>query len=183
MRTTSTRPPGLGGCPPAPPARKDRDACGIGLVADASGQASRALLDAALTGLACVRHRGAIAADGISGDGAGLLVPIPAAFTARLAAEMGSPGEPSGRLGLVMAYLDRDDSAARRAAEVAVGQACADEGIDMLGWRDVPVDESELGDQARRSAPSFRQAVIRVAADVDVAEAERRCYRARRRAR
>jgi glutamate synthase (ferredoxin) len=151
-------------------------------VADASGQASRALLDAALTGLACVRHRGAIAADGISGDGAGLLVPIPAAFTARLAAEMGSPGEPSGRLGLVMAYLDRDDSAARRAAEVAVGQACADEGIDMLGWRDVPVDESELGDQARRSAPSFRQAVIRVAADVDVAEAERRCYRARRRA-
>ncbi|MGH9035262.1 MAG: hypothetical protein ACRD0O_05815, partial [Acidimicrobiia bacterium] len=123
MRTTSTRPPGVRGFPPAPPASKDRDACGIGLVADAAGQASRALLDAALSGLACVRHRSAIAADGISGDGAGLLVPIPAAFTARLWRETGFGGGNPGRLGLVMAYLDRDDSAARTAAEVAVGQA------------------------------------------------------------
>ena len=200
MRATSTRPPGVRGCPPTPPARKDRDACGIGLVADASGQASRGLLDAALSGLACVRHRSALAADGISGDGAGLLVPIPAAFTARLVAEFGaSPETPGsgvsretpgsgvspggqGRLGLVMAYLDGDDATARQTAEVAVGQACTDEGIQLLGWRDVPVDESELGDQAQRSAPYFRQAVIRVAADVDAAEAERRCYRARRRA-
>ncbi len=140
------------------------------------------MLDAALSGLACVRHRGAIAADGISGDGAGLLVPIPTAFTARLLSETGFSGGNPGRLGLIQAYLDRDDAAARASAEVAVGQACAAEDIELLGWRDVPVGESELGDQARRSAPHFRQAVIGVAAGVDAAEAERRCFRARRRA-
>ncbi len=164
-------------------------------MADASGQASRALLDAALSGLACVRHRSAIAADGISGDGAGLLLPIPAAFATRLVAEGLRPGPGAGpasrgapagaggvRLGLVQAYLDRDDAADRSTAEVAVGQACAAEEIELVGWRDVPIDESELGDQARRSAPFFRQAVIAVAAGVDAAEAERRGYRARRRA-
>ncbi len=172
METLSTR---------LPPSR-DRDACGIGLVADASGQASRALLDAALTGLACVRHRSAIAADGISGDGAGLLVPIPAAFTSRLVGEMGLPAPGGRRLGLVMAYLDRDDAPARATAEAAVASACAGEAIELVGWRDVPVDDSELGDLARRSAPHFRQAIIAVAAGVDAAEGERRCFRARRRA-
>src|SRR5437763_16286048 len=72
-----------------PPARLDRDACGIGLVADAEGRASRALLDSALVGLACVRHRAAVAADGVSGDGAGILVPIPPRFFARAATEAG----------------------------------------------------------------------------------------------
>src|SRR5207248_7050128 len=70
------------------PARFDRDACGIGLVADAEGRASRALLDSALVGLACVRHRAAVAADGVSGDGAGILLPIPQAFFARVAGEL-----------------------------------------------------------------------------------------------
>src|SRR5205809_150184 len=92
-------PPGAGGCPPdngggsrqgpRPPARVDRDACGIGLVADVEGRASRALLDSALVGLACVRHRAAVAADGVSGDGAGILVPVPQKFFARVAREAG----------------------------------------------------------------------------------------------
>ena len=67
-----------------PPARDDRDACGIGLVADAEGRPSRALVDSALVGLAGVRHRSAVAADGVSGDGAGVLLPIPQAFFARV---------------------------------------------------------------------------------------------------
>ena len=75
-----------------PPARFDRDACGIGLVADAEGRAGRALVDAALVGLACVRHRAAVAADGVSGDGAGILVPDPAAVL--------RPGGRRGRAGL-----------------------------------------------------------------------------------
>src|SRR5919108_6013852 len=80
-----------------PPARFDRDACGIGLVADVEGRASRALLDSALVGLACVRHRSAVAADGISGDGAGILLPIPQPFFARVAREAG--GGPAPRRG------------------------------------------------------------------------------------
>src|SRR5437762_3120807 len=89
-----------------PPARVDRDACGIGLVADVEGRASRALLDSALVGLACVRHRSAVAADGVSGDGAGILVPIPQPFFARVAREAGLAVPPAaapgaGPLGVV----------------------------------------------------------------------------------
>src|SRR5918999_2626516 len=93
-----------------PPARFDRDACGIGLVADVEGRPSRSLVDSALVGLACVRHRSAVAADGISGDGAGLLLPIPQAFFARVAREAGMAapgGDP--RLGVVTAFLDAAD--------------------------------------------------------------------------
>src|ERR1700704_1330525 len=67
---------------------RDRDAGGIGLVPDVEGRASRALLDSALVGLACVRHRAAVAADGVSGDGAGILLPIPPQFFARVAGEL-----------------------------------------------------------------------------------------------
>src|SRR3954462_10174920 len=99
--------------PNAPAARFDRDACGIGLVADVEGRASRALLDSALVGLACVRHRSAVAADGVSGDGAGILVPIPQAFFARAAAESGLTVPAGFRLGVVTAFLDAGNEAAR----------------------------------------------------------------------
>ncbi|HET9443605.1 MAG TPA: hypothetical protein VFO65_09790, partial [Acidimicrobiales bacterium] len=63
-----------------PSARPDRDACGIGFVADAAGRSTRAIVTAALRGLACVKHRGAVAADSKTGDGSGVLVPIPHAI-------------------------------------------------------------------------------------------------------
>jgi glutamate synthase (ferredoxin) len=160
---------------------RDRGACGIGLVADAEGRASRALLDAALTGLACVRHRAAIAADGISGDGAGLLLPIPGRFFARVATEALGVERPAG-LGVVTAFLDEADDSARKVAEQAVADACAVEGIELLGWRPVPIDESLLGAAARRSCPAITQGILARPAGVDLAEAERRCFRARRRA-
>src|SRR4051794_33944279 len=126
--------------PNAPAARFDRDACGIGLVADAEGRASRALLDSALVGLACVRHRGAIAADGVSGDGAGILVPIPRPFSAGGAEGAGlvvpaRAGAGRGPLGVVPAFLAAHDAGARRLAERAVADACAAEDLVLLGWR------------------------------------------------
>ena len=173
---------------PKPPVELDRDACGIGLVADAEGRASRLLVDSALVGLACVRHRSAVAADGVSGDGAGILVPIPQAFFARVAAEAGlagagPAGADSGPLGVVSAFLDAADGAARRTAETAVADACAAEGLVLLGWRPVPTDDALLGAAARRGAPAFTQAILAgPSAEADPADLERRCYRARRRA-
>ena len=169
-----------------PPARFDRDACGIGLVADVEGRASRSLVDSALVGLACVRHRSAVAADGISGDGAGLLLPIPQAFFARVAREAGlaAPGG-DPRLGVVTAFLDAADDGARRIAEQTVADACAAEGLVLLGWRPVPIDDTLLGAAARRSAPHFTQAILACPADNPdgrPADLERRCFRARRRA-
>src|SRR6266536_1759324 len=165
-----------------PPARRarlydarlhERDACGIGFVADLHGRPSRAMVERALCGLERLRHRGAVAADARTGDGAGLLLPIDQEFYA-------APGGGNGRLGLAMAFLPADRDQAK-AAMVAIERALAAEGLELERWRTVPVDPEALGDQARASMPAIEQAVFR-APGVDDEEAERRCLRAGRRA-
>ena len=144
--------------------RSERDACGIGFVADAQGRASRQILDAALEGLANVRHRGAVAADRRTGDGAGVLLPIPPALV------------PGPWCGLAQVFL-RDES-----ARAAIESACEQEGIELAGWRTVPVDPGALGDTARASLPSIEQLVLLRPFGLSADEAEIRAYRARRRA-
>ncbi len=144
--------------------RAERDACGIGFLADATGRASRAIVDGLLEGLARVRHRGAVAADGVSGDGAGLLLPIPCALV------------PAPWCGLAQVFL-RDES-----ARDAIEAACVEEGIEPAGWREVPVDPAALGDAARRTMPPIEQLVLRRPLGTTADEAELRAYRARRRA-
>jgi glutamate synthase (ferredoxin) len=162
--------------------RDELDACGIGFVAHASGTASRDIVDLALTGLACVRHRQAIAADGISGDGAGLLVPIPRPFFARVGGKELGRELDADRVGVVSAYLDLSDDDAVRVAQGAVADACAAEGIELAGWRPVPIDESHLGAAARGDQPSLWHGILLRPAGIDDVDAERRAYRARRRA-
>ena len=125
---------------------------------------SRAVLDAVLEGLRRVRHRGATAADRRTGDGAGVLLPLPAAL-------LPEPGA-----GLAMVFL-RDQT-----AREAIEEACRLEGIEVAGWRPVPVSPDALGPGARASAPTIEQAVLLRPAGVDSDEAERRAHRARRRA-
>jgi glutamate synthase domain-containing protein 2/glutamate synthase domain-containing protein 1/glutamate synthase domain-containing protein 3 len=156
--------------------RDERDACGIGFVADVHGRPSRAVLDAALCGLERLRHRGAIAADARTGDGAGVLVPLPEAFLAGPEAD-----HHGGRPGVAMAFLPRDPSDAKEARRV-VEQALVAEGLELRRWRLVPVDLAALGDLARATAPAIEQAVFRVTGADDPEEAERRCFRAGRRA-
>jgi glutamate synthase domain-containing protein 2/glutamate synthase domain-containing protein 1/glutamate synthase domain-containing protein 3 len=132
--------------------RDERDACGIGFVADAEGRWSRAMVEHALHGLQCLRHRGAVAADARTGDGAGLLLPLHREFFAE-------PEDPPGRLGLAMAFLPAGGVQAK-IARVAVERALAAEGLKLLRWRAVPVDPQALGDQARQSMPLIEQAVF-----------------------
>jgi glutamate synthase domain-containing protein 2/glutamate synthase domain-containing protein 1/glutamate synthase domain-containing protein 3 len=143
--------------------RAERDACGIGFLADATGRASRAIVDGLLEGLAGVRHRGAVAADGVSGDGAGLLLPIPRALV------------PAPWCGLAQVFV-RDN-----AARAAIEEACEAEGIEPAGWREVPVDPAALGDDARRSMPRIEQLVLRRPLGTTPDEAELCAYRARKR--
>ncbi|MDF2744465.1 MAG: hypothetical protein K0S88_5842, partial [Actinomycetia bacterium] len=154
--------------------RDERDACGIGFVADVRGRASRAVLDAALGGLERLRHRGAVAADAKTGDGAGVLLPLSQEFFAGPDAT-----ERPGRLGLAMAFLPRDPEAAKEARRL-VEQALVAERLELLRWRPVPVDHAALGELAMATAPAIEQAVFWV--DADMEEAERRCFRAGRRA-
>jgi uncharacterized membrane protein len=119
----------------------DDGACGIGFVADAHGRSSRAIVEAALDGLACVKHRGAAAADGRTADGAGVLLPIPAA--------MFGPGN-----GVATLFCRGDDPRA------AVELAAKEEGIEVVEWRAVPTDDAYLGSQALATKPEILQAVL-----------------------
>jgi glutamate synthase (ferredoxin) len=142
----------------------ERDACGIGFVADAAGRTSREVVDALLEGLNGVRHRGATAADRKTGDGAGLILPLPRVLA------------PRAGCGLAMVFL-RSES-----ARETIEAACRAEGIEPAGWRAVPVDPSALGAEARASAPLIEQLVLLPPLGLDDAELEWRAYRARRRA-
>src|SRR4051812_44751755 len=121
--------------------RQELDACGIGFVADAQGRSSRAIVEAALNGLACVKHRGAVAADARTADGSGVLVPIPSAIF----------GENHG---LAMLFVRGDDPRAQ------VEAAAKEEGIEVVDWREPPTDDDQLGEQAMQFKPRFLQAVL-----------------------
>jgi glutamate synthase domain-containing protein 1 len=140
---------------------RERDACGIGLVADVRGRASRELLDRALAGLAAVSHRGAWAADGVTGDGAGVLLPLSQALT-------GERGAGIGMCFLREPWLKN-----------VVEEACRAEGLEPAGWREVPHDVAALGSTATASMPRIAQLLL---APTALADAEARSTRARRRA-
>jgi len=141
--------------------QRERDACGIGLVADVRGRASRDVLDRALAGLAAVGHRGAWAADGVTGDGAGVLLPLTPTLTGRPEA------------GLAMCFLREGW------LRSPVEDACRAEGLEPAGWRTVPTRMSAVGVTAIATAPRIEQLVL---APSEHPDAERRAYRARRRA-
>jgi glutamate synthase (ferredoxin) len=144
------------------PSVGERDACGIGFVARLSGGPSRAVLDSLLEALRRVRHRGAVAADHRTGDGAGVLLPLPSSL-------LPEPG-----LGIAMVFLRTP--AGRREVE----EACRAEGIAVRSWRSVPVDLEALGPAARASAPTIEQALLEPpAGDGDGIEAA--AFRARKR--
>ncbi len=160
----------------------ERDACGIGFVADARGRRTHSPVAAALAALGRVEHRGAIADDPQAGDGAGLLLPIDHAFFAARTEGLAAGDEEL--LGLAMTFLPADveggepvQAAARRALE----DACLHEGLGVSGWRVVPVNAHALGEHARRHAPRIEQAVLLRSTSVPVDEAERRAFRARKR--
>ncbi len=139
------------------------DSCGVGFVADVRGRASREVVDALLEALRRVKHRGAVAADGKTGDGAGLLLPIPAALV------------PEPGCGLAMVFLRSE------ADRSVLATQCCKEGLEVVAWREVPVEPDALGAEARRSLPRIEQLVLR-APGLDPDEAECRAFRARKRA-
>ena len=153
----------------------ERDACGVGFVADRDGRASHSILETAVYSLCRVRHRGALDADGRSGDGAGILTSMPSEFLAAEAGRMGKPADPDF-IGAAMTFVWNEGH------RPVIEDACRWEGIEVIGWRVVPIDPETLGDRARATQPVIEQALFLRPIGVDAAEAERRCVRARKRA-
>src|SRR3954470_17638239 len=138
--------------------RFEHDACGVGFVADAGRHSRHRVLDLALTGLANLGHRGAFAADGESSDGAGVSLPLEPALVRHLLRDV--PGSHiSGRPGVLMLFLPVD-ATARDSARVLVEQSLAAEQLSVAAWREVPVDSSAIGSEARATLPHVAQAFV-----------------------
>ncbi len=157
---------------------QEHDACGVAFVVDLKGRPSRAIVSHGIDALIHLEHRGASGAEVNTGDGAGILVQVPDRF---LRAVAGVDLPPAGAYATGIAFLPRDAEAAADAAD-AVEKIVTSEGLAVIGWRDVPVDDSALGSMARDVMPTFRQVFI-AAPDGDVAgmDLERRAYIVRKR--
>jgi len=135
-----------------------KDNCGFGLIAHRTGQASHRLLQTAIEALTCMTHRGGIAADGKTGDGCGLLIKKPDSFLRTVAkADLGS--ELSENYGVGMIFLDRDTAIAKQEKEALV-TALTDQGLAVVGWREVPIDTSVCGPMALEVLPRFEQVLV-----------------------
>ena len=162
----------------------EKDACGLAMVATLRGEAGHDIIDLALTALRNLEHRGAIGSDAGTGDGAGILTQMPDAFL-RAVVDFELP--PVGQYAAGMIFLPRDDE--RRAAEKAgIEQLAESENLVLLGWRDVPTADENLGKLAYDARPVFEQLFVSCPAVGDAPalsgiDLDRRVFRLRKRAR
>ncbi|HEY9529754.1 MAG TPA: glutamate synthase subunit alpha, partial [Burkholderiales bacterium] len=154
----------------------ERDACGVGFVAHIKGKKSHTIVEQGLTVLRNLTHRGAVGWDPKLSDGAGLLIQIPDRFFREEMAKQGIKLPPKGQYGVGMVFMPRDP-ASRIACEYEIERAIKDEGQVLLGWRDVPVDNSDLAEPAKKLEPVIRQVFIGRGRGVTVTDAlERKLY-------
>ncbi|MFW2851064.1 glutamate synthase large subunit [Sphingomonas sp. TX0543] len=160
----------------------ESDACGVGLVAATDGRPSRRVVQSAIDALKAVWHRGAVDADGKTGDGAGLHVDLPIRFFDDAIAAGGHKVQPN-RLAVGMIFLPRTDLGAQETCRTIVESAIIEAGYTIYGWRQVPVDVSVIGRKAQETRPEIEQIMIAgpMPDDVDAAEFEKNLYLIRRR--
>jgi len=143
----------------------DHDACAVGFIAQFGGEATRDVVQRALVALDRLSHRGGVDSDGLSGDGAGLLLPIPRVFFRAQSLQSGISLPETFGLGMVFLPPGRDTES-RRAIELLAQQT----GLRCMGWRDVPVNFTILGSLAASTMPSIRQCFfesLHPAADIE----------------
>ena len=154
----------------------EHDACGVGFIAHIKGKKSHAIVEQGLQILNNLTHRGAVGADPLAGDGAGILIQIPDALFREDMAAKGITLPPAGQYGVGMVFLPKEP-ASRLACEYEIERAIKDEGQVLFGWRDVPRDNSSFGESVKRLEPVIRQVFIGRGADVTVTDAlERKLY-------
>ena len=156
----------------------ERDSCGFGLIANLDDQPSHWLVRTAITSLNRLTHRGAIAGDGKTGDGCGLLLKKPEGFLRAVAAEAGIELAEKFASGLI--FLNRDPALAQ-VARAAVEAQLKRQGLEVAGWRIVPVNPQACGTQALKTLPHIEQVFVNCRlSDIDEASFNRKLYMARR---
>ena len=154
----------------------EKDSCGVGFIADIKGRKSHKIIEDALTILVNLEHRGAVGADPRAGDGAGILVQTPHKFLAKKAAALGIRLPPPGHYAVGALFMPHD-AAWRQEIMDTYAAVAAQDGMAVLGWRDVPTNNSTLGESVKPTEPVHMQVFI--SRDPKVAsedEFERRLY-------
>lgn len=156
----------------------ERDNCGFGLIAQMDGEASHWLVNTAIESLGNLTHRGAIGADGLTGDGCGLLLKKPEGFFREVAKEL--EYELADKFAVGVVFLSHDNTTAHQ-AETNVNDKLTRQGLNVVGWRDIPIDpESACGQEALNSLPVMRHVFVNAPDDMDEAAFERQLFIARR---
>ncbi|UTY57310.1 glutamate synthase-related protein [Massilia sp. erpn] len=155
----------------------EHDACGVGFVAHIKGSKSHSIIEQGLLILKNLDHRGAVGADKLMGDGAGILIQIPDQFYRDEMAKQGVELPPPGEYGVGMVFLPKEN-ASRIACEQEIERAVRIEGQVVLGWRNVPIDtEMPMSPTVRAKEPVIRQIFIGRGPDIMVTDAlERKLY-------
>ena len=158
----------------------DHDACGIGALADINGERHHQILDDALSILVNLEHRGGTGLEKNTGDGAGILFQVPHHFFRKEAQKCGQILPAEGDYGVAMLFFPQDDKGVEDARRV-FEEGCAEAGVPLLFWREVPVDPHDLGETARACMPTILQAFLGRPDDTPAGDAfERRLYVCRR---
>ena len=157
----------------------DRDSCGFGLIANLDDLPSHQVIDTAIAALGRLTHRGAVAADGKTGDGCGLLIKFPTDFLRAVGEE--HDFELSDRFAAGTVFLNQDESLATSARQT-IDAAIAATGLVVVGWRTVPTDSSVCGELALRTLPRIEQVFVNAPDGMQRGQFNRRLFLARRRA-
>jgi len=157
----------------------ERDSCGFGLIANLDDMPSHWVVETAIFALARLTHRGAVAADGKTGDGCGLLIKFPKAFLRAVGEELGFTLNERFAAGTV--FLNQDEARAAGARET-INTAIAEVGLEVAGWREVPTDPSVCGEQALSTLPRIEQVYVNAPDGMPRGRLNRRLFLARRRA-
>jgi len=158
----------------------EHDACGVGLVASIDGKPRREIVELAIKSLKNIWHRGAVDADGKTGDGAGIMLDIPQEFFKRQVARTGHRAK-NALVAVGMIFLPRTDFGAQDTARTIVESELLRAGCYMYGWRQVPIDVSIIGDKAAATRPAIEQVMFRPPKSWDTTKLERELYIVRRR--
>jgi glutamate synthase domain-containing protein 2/glutamate synthase domain-containing protein 1/glutamate synthase domain-containing protein 3 len=160
----------------------EHDACGLGFIVHIKGEKSHAIVTQGLAILKNLTHRGATGADPLQGDGAGIMIQLPDAFLRKVCGQRGLTLPAMGRYGVGMVFLPKEP-ASKMACEQEIERAIASEGQVLLGWRDVPTDNSGLSARTKEVEPIVRQVFIASGShEMDQDALERKLYIIRKRA-
>ncbi|XP_073139676.1 ferredoxin-dependent glutamate synthase, chloroplastic-like [Henckelia pumila] len=153
----------------------ERGACGVGFIANLDNKASYEIVKDALTALGCMEHRGGCGADNDSGDGSGVMTSIPWDLFNSWASEQGMAAFDQMHTGVGMVFLPKDDALLEQ-AQTVIMNIFKQEGLQVLGWRSVPVDTSVVGYYATKTMPNIMQLFVQISKEENVDDIERELF-------